>query len=232
MLDYYEIKQKTSSGSTCLIYKAIRLRDGAPAIIKKYMKPQVFLQEVATMNLLSHENIAKYINYGIYMNARYLLMPHYGRSISKLIKSRMFSRDNIKYYMRQLLEALDYMHSKKIIHADLSASNVIISRRTHKLTIIDLGAAHYDRLPNKLRTHILYRAPELSGLNEKVDIWAAGCIFAAMMLRRHLFQCGGPINWELFAGWPKECGLLTKMLDLDPNKRISAKAALSDEYFA
>lgn len=232
MLDYYEINKKIGSGSTCTIYKAIRLRDGVPAIIKKYKKPYAFKQEIENMNALHHINISKYINYGIYKNAHYLLIPHYGRSITSLMRSRLFMRENIKYYMHQLLEGLDYMHSKNIIHADLSSSNVIINRRTHKLTIIDLGAAYIkDKCPNKLRTHIFYRAPELSEFNEKIDIWAAGCIFAAMILRRHLFQHSNVINWELFVGWPKERGLLEKLLDLDPNKRISAKSALNDEYF-
>jgi serine/threonine protein kinase len=231
MLDYYRIEQKIVEGTTCWIYKAIRLINGTPAIIKKHTDKKRYDKEIAITNALNHVNISKIITHGVYKSERYILMPHYGRSITKLMKSRIFSRKNIKYYMKQILEALEHMHSKGIIHADLSTSNVLISRQTHKLTIIDFESAHSDTRPIKLQTHIFYRAPEQNIFSKKVDIWSAGCIFAAMMLRRHLFQHSSIINWDLFIGWPEERAILVKMLEPDPSIRTSAKILLDLPYF-
>eukprot|EP01090_Pellita_catalonica_P012810 TRINITY_DN2874_c0_g1_i1.p1 TRINITY_DN2874_c0_g1~~TRINITY_DN2874_c0_g1_i1.p1 ORF type:complete len:211 (+),score=20.35 TRINITY_DN2874_c0_g1_i1:75-707(+) len=85
-----------------------------------------------------------------------------------------------KYIMKQLLEGLYQLHSKGVMHRDLKAANILLSK-DNVLKIADLGLAT-DYKPRKhYSTHVVtlwYRAPELllgmSQYNHGVDMWSAG----------------------------------------------------------
>ena len=43
--------------------------------------------------------------------------------------------------MRQLLEVLAYIHSKKVVHRDIKPENILINKQTNEIKIIDFGIA-------------------------------------------------------------------------------------------
>lgn len=101
-----------------------------------------------------------------------------------------FTQDHIKSWSQQLLQGVHYMHTNKVIHRDLKASNLLINRRG-QLKIADWGLARswnseMKRLTNKVIT-LWYRPPELLlGCLEytpKIDMWSVGCIIAEMFRR-------------------------------------------------
>lgn len=101
-----------------------------------------------------------------------------------------FTQDHIKSWSQQLLGGVHYMHRNKIIHRDLKASNLLISKKG-ELKIADWGLARswtsdMKRLTNKVIT-LWYRPPELLlGALEytpKIDMWSVGCIIAEMFRR-------------------------------------------------
>jgi cyclin-dependent kinase 12/13 len=102
-----------------------------------------------------------------------------------------FTRDHIKSWSYQLLLGTHYMHKQKVIHRDLKASNLLISKKG-ELKIADWGLARswnseMKRLTNKVIT-LWYRPPELLlGCLEytpSIDIWSVGCIIAEMFHRK------------------------------------------------
>jgi cyclin-dependent kinase 12/13 len=106
------------------------------------------------------------------------------------------SQDHIKSWSQQLLSGVHYMHTNKVIHRDLKASNLLINRKG-ELKIADWGLARswnseMKRLTNKVIT-LWYRPPELLlGCIEytpKIDMWSVGCIIAEMF-RRSAFLKG------------------------------------------
>ena len=91
----------------------------------------------------------------------------------------------IKLFLFQLINGVNYCHSRRIIHRDLKPQNLLVDR-SGVLKIADFGLARAFGIPIKTLTHeietLWYRAPEVL-LGQKqyslgVDIWAVGCIFA------------------------------------------------------
>lgn len=91
----------------------------------------------------------------------------------------------IKLFLYQLVNGVNYCHSRRIIHRDLKPQNLLVDR-VGNLKIADFGLARAFGIPIKTLTHeietLWYRAPEVL-LGQKqyslgVDIWAVGCIFA------------------------------------------------------
>jgi casein kinase II subunit alpha len=80
---------------------------------------------------------------------------------------RLFREANsyeCKYYLYQLLQGLDYCHSKGIMHRDIKPGNLIVDLDERKLKILDWGLGEF-YLPNrKLNVHVAsryYKPPEL-----------------------------------------------------------------------
>ena len=107
--------------------------------------------------------------------------------------------------MRNLLLAVDHMHEEGYIHRDLKPEQIVKVGDEYKL--IDFGTVrHLKTEQTKLRWGQIdridlsdyvstrwYRAPEcllsLTDYDEKVDVFAMGCIMAEMFSKKPLF-CG------------------------------------------
>lgn len=97
--------------------------------------------------------------------------------------------------MYQLVNGVNYCHSRRIIHRDLKPQNLLVDR-VGNLKIADFGLARAFGIPIKTLTHeietLWYRAPEVL-LGQKqyslgVDIWAVGCIFAELIEKKPMFN--------------------------------------------
>ncbi|RNF12272.1 protein kinase [Trypanosoma rangeli] len=113
----------------------------------------------------------------------------------------------IQYLMRGIIGILRFLHEEcHIIHRDVKLGNLLVgedgrvrladfgsARLMHEVAekMSDVKSAEYT--PTSLRTTVIYRAPECL-LGERcytaaVDVWAAGVVFAELLLQRHLL-CG------------------------------------------
>merc|ERR1711936_551807 len=97
---------------------------------------------------------------------------------------------NIKSYVLQTLQGLQYLHMNWILHRDLKPNNLLVDSKGC-LKLGDFGLAKYFGSPNRIYTHMVvtrwYRAPELlfgaKSYGVGVDVWAVGCILAELLLR-------------------------------------------------
>jgi serine/threonine protein kinase len=100
--------------------------------------------------------------------------------------------EDIKSYMKQILTGMAYVHRQQIFHRDLKPENILLNHQG-VVKICDFGSAKF--LNDKLNTPYIvsryYRAPELilacSDYNEKIDVWAIGCIFYEFLKLMPLF---------------------------------------------
>ena len=106
---------------------------------------------------------------------------------------------DIKCYMKQLLQGMAYCHSQFVLHRDLKPGNLLIAEGgIVKLTDFGLArtfGAEQEVLSPEAVT-IWYRPPELlfgaTKYTTSSDMWSVGCIFAEMWLGRALFATEPP----------------------------------------
>ena len=109
-----------------------------------------------------------------------------------------FSEHQSFIIIKQVMQALQYLHSKNIAHRDLKLENLLfVSPETKnlKIKLIDYGfATKFSREMGMtlILGSPLYMAPELvkrmSGYDDKVDVWALGCITYLLMSGQTPFQ--------------------------------------------
>ncbi|KAL6765036.1 kinase-like domain-containing protein [Haematococcus lacustris] len=103
----------------------------------------------------------------------------------------------LRLYMYQLLTALDFCHSKGIMHRDVKPGNVLIDHKRKELRLIDWGLADFyhpgKEYPVRVATRF-YKGPELlvdlRDYDYSLDVWGVGCMLAALLFRRPVFFRG------------------------------------------
>lgn len=120
--------------------------------------------------------------------------------LEKLMRQKItFSPEDIKCYMKQMLEGLAFCHGQYILHRDLKPGNLLVNAEGI-VKITDFGLARqFGREQEHLSPEavtIWYRPPELlfgaTKYTTTSDMWAVGCIFAEMWLGRPLFSTEPP----------------------------------------
>jgi len=109
-------------------------------------------------------------------------------------RSMVLSASDIKAYMQAILSALDHCHSRWVLHRDIKPNNFLVAANG-TLKLADFGLSRIYGSPERRYTNQVfarwYRAPELlygsTCYGPGVDIWAAGCMFAELLLRRPWF---------------------------------------------
>ncbi|KAG5897208.1 hypothetical protein JTB14_022559 [Gonioctena quinquepunctata] len=119
-----------------------------------------------------------------------------GTPLSNLIEKQNFGLDDIKRISYQLLQGLQELHRRNIVHRNLSSENILLQNDSIKL--FNYGLYHLTdngKLVSFPIIQLLYAAPEiyLDGIksslpNPKVDIWAVGIILTELILKRCLWS--------------------------------------------
>lgn len=104
-----------------------------------------------------------------------------------------FTLGRLQKIAKQVLTALDYVHSLRLIHCDLKPENILIRSYSRcEVKVIDFGSSCFvdDHLTSYVQSRS-YRAPEVMlGLpyDQKIDLWSLGCILAELWTGYVLFQ--------------------------------------------
>jgi len=166
--------------------------------------PLSLLREVCILRRVRHENIVQILEVAQTPNGDPLIVMEFCQaSLLELIHSQRhdLSFSEIKYIIRQLLDATGHLHSHGILHRDLATKNVLFNL-SGEIKVCDFGisrvgfgqdeefgylAAKDLEDPNFI-VSLPYRAIELllgfKRYGPALDIWSVGCIFAEVMLCR------------------------------------------------
>ena len=148
---------------------------------------------MAVMITLDHPNIARLFEVYDYKSSYVLILQlcEGGELFNKII-NRITNQTIAGGVMTQLLNALQYLHSKNIVHRDLKPQNMLFEKGSGYLKIIDFGISVKKVESQPLTQRIgtpYYIAPEVlcKRYDEKCDIWSAGVILYMMLTYRPPF---------------------------------------------
>lgn len=259
----YTLNKTIASGSFGVVKSAIQKTTGhdvAIKIIEKIHSPASALtktkQEANILKKLSHPNVIKFIsteetNSKLYIITELLkggtLKSYIDNNIESLSEEKSIQ---ILFY---LLQAVNYIHNKDIVHRDIKPDNIMFADKNDlsTLKLVDFGLSGFTYETSSFCGTLLFMAPELleaSSSNASIsnqkgcDIWSVG-IIAAMLLNngKHPYFVKGEskrkyIN-KLKAGYTFNRTLsemsnnfIGKLLEPNPNKRYTAMNALNHPW--
>jgi len=217
------------------------------------------LNEINILKKLSHPNIVKIFEFYI-TKAHYYIVTEYCKEgeLFTYIKKK-FSERQLAVLFYQIFSGLWYLHDNKILHRDIKLENIMISgKEIDKSTdeelfwikIIDFGTAKIFEKNKKEKDVVgssYYIAPEVlkKNYNEKCDIWSVGIILYMTLVGKapfdgkdddeiiHNIKTGNynNKNEKLKEHSEEVRDLLSKLLEKDSKKRLSAKEALEHNWF-
>ena len=167
-------------------------------------------------------------------------------SLGSLEQHRDFCRDNVLLMLRQLLQALSYIHDHNLAHRDIKSANILVSSRDPLLIkLSDFGFTGEDPLTTYCGS-LQYAAPEIVKeevqYTKMVDIYAVGilifeyfhhCCTKELPPLPNSFNCYA-WRWRILTSsstifqpvWRTTIALAKEMLDLIPQNRPTASSCL------
>ena len=247
----YKVRHKLSNQYRAM--KIIKIKSSE----KQTTNSKDTIKQINILKTLDHPNIIKI--YEFYSTEKYIYIINElctgGELFNRIVEVKYFSESTACFIMRQLLSAVAYCHEKGVIHRDLKPENILIENSEDKnkeyfnIKIIDFGTCEIlknKKLTEKIGTSF-YIAPEVlkNGYNEKCDLWSCGVILYILLFgsppfygknEKETFQkiLDGNVSFKhkLWSKISEEAkNLVTKLLEVDPNKRLSAAQALEHVWF-
>jgi len=221
----YRQYDQIGSGGYGAVYLVDRIADGARFVAKKIPVRDItevddYSKEAKELITLRHRHIVSYeedfvhVEYGPWeAKTFFFIVMEYctGGDLKEKIDMDFFNftEDWVLNIFSQLIQAVQFLHSKNVIHRDLKSQNVLLGPDGVRLA--DFGLCRHTRTASigaATLSHAgtdVYMAPEMlssSRYGKPADMWSLGCV---------LFElCTGRFMWELD-------GILGAMVMTDSN---------------
>lgn len=255
----YEMGKLLGQGTFAKVYHARDIKTGASVAIKiidkeKIVKVGMMEQiktEISVMKLVRHPNIVQLYEVMATKAKIYFVMEYVrgGELFNKVTKGKM-KEDAARKYFQQLISAVDFCHSRGVYHRDLKPENLLLDENGN-LKISDFGLSalaeskHHDGLLHTTCGTPAYVAPEVicrRGYDgSKADTWSCGVILFVLLagcLPFHdanlmeMYRKIGKAEFK-YPNWipPDARRLISKILDPNPNTRISTSKIMENSWF-
>ncbi|XP_043190692.1 MAP/microtubule affinity-regulating kinase 3-like isoform X15 [Amphibalanus amphitrite] len=247
----YQLLKTIGKGNFAKVKLAKHLPTGEEVAIKIIDKTQMnpgslqkLFREVRIMKMLDHPNIVKLYQVIETKKTLYLVMEYAsgGEVFDYLVFHGRMKEKEARLKFRQIVSAVQYCHSKRIIHRDLKAENLLLDSQMN-IKIADFGFSNEFTVGSKLDTFCgspPYAAPELFQGKKydgpEVDVWSLGVILYTLVsgslpfdgsnlkdLRERVLR--GKYRIPFYMSTDCE-NLLRKFLVLNPTKRASLEQAI------
>ncbi|KAG2481806.1 hypothetical protein HYH03_019228, partial [Edaphochlamys debaryana] len=190
MLDNYHVIELIGEGSFGKVYKGRRKCTGQITAMKFILKQgksekdiKNLRQEIEILRQLRHENIIQMLD-AFETKTEFCVVTEYaqGELFEILEDDQSLPEETVRSIAKQLVRALHYLHSNRIIHRDMKPQNILIGSNG-VVKLCDFGFARAMSCNTMVLTSIkgtpLYMAPELvqeQPYNHTVDLWSLGVI--------------------------------------------------------
>ncbi|XP_019378377.1 PREDICTED: striated muscle preferentially expressed protein kinase [Gavialis gangeticus] len=168
-------------------------------------RKQSVLQEYEVLKALRHQRIMAL--HEAYITPRYLVLICESCAGKELLYSLVdrfrYSEDDVASYLLQILQGLEYLHGRRIVHLDIKPDNILVSC-VNTIKIVDFGSAQtYNplvlrQLGRRVGT-LEYMSPEMvkgDPVGSAADVWGVGVLAYIMLSGRSPFFELDPIETE------------------------------------
>ena len=188
---YDAIEQMDSRGATCdtfrvKLYGKLHFLKRLKAEYAGDIRYQEALRkEFETGYRLEHPNLVRYLS----LDRDGILMEYVdGETLSQRLATNpdyFRNRKHIDKFVRQLLDALGYLHSHQVLHLDLKPDNILLTRIDDDVKLIDFGCCYTDSFPDTPGYTSEFAAPEQLSiihcpLSIQSDIYAIGKVLGLL----------------------------------------------------
>ncbi|KAI1900144.1 hypothetical protein AGOR_G00046990 [Albula goreensis] len=206
-------------------------------------------REIELHKALHHKHIVHFYQHFEDKDNIYILLEYCSRrSLAHILKARkVLTEPEVRYYLRQIMSGMQYLHEHEILHRDLKLGNFFVSE-SMELKVGDFGlAARLEPQGNRRKTICgtpNYLSPEV--LNKQghcceSDVWALGCVMYTMLLGKPPFEttnlketyrCIREARYTLPSSLSLPARqLITSMLAKNPQDRPSLQEILTHQFF-
>ena len=255
----YVIGERMGSGGFGTVYAGEELPSHRKIAIKCIPKTRIadprvkekLISEVDIQKSLHNKHIVEFL--GVFQDDNYVyilleLCPN-GTVLDQLKKHMPFTEDQAANVARQVLQALVYLHEKRVIHRDLKLQNFLLDENMN-VKIADFGLSAQLQDDDDKRMTICgtpsYLSPEVldhhEGQTYSVDVWATGVCTFLMLTGKQPFQSKDKHSTykkiqHVSYSWPAEPVLSAAAKDFvdlalqrDPAQRPSAEKLLEHPF--
>lgn len=181
---------KIGLGSTSLVFMGIDVQTGSFFACKQreldcrdHMEMETFKSESELLSSLNHENIVQHF---VTVSTNFFEELIYPGSLQKVIAGfGALEEAIIVRYTFQILQALVYLHNRKIVHRDIKSDNILVDLNG-RVRLCDFGAALRGSKPGNTKNvcgSSFWMSPEiLAGKygTSASDIWSMACVVIEM----------------------------------------------------
>ena len=198
LIEDYVIKDTIGKGTFSVVKLGEHIKTKTKVAIKILDKEKIktkedltrIKREIKILSILDHPNIIKTYKISETPKKYYIIMEYCegGELFDYIVEKERLDEFESSIFFYQLINALDYIHSKGVAHRDLKPENLLLSQNKN-IKIIDFGLSNFFETGiGGLATPCgspSYASPEIikgeiyDGF--KIDIWASGIILFAML---------------------------------------------------
>lgn len=258
-MERYELGRLLGQGTFAKVYYARNIITGQSVAIKVIDKEKVIRvglmdqikREIAVMKLVRHPNIVHLYEVMATKMKIYFVMEYCkGGELFNKVANGKLKEDVARKYFQQLINAVDFCHSRGVYHRDLKPENLLLDD-DENLKISDFGLSalveskHQDGLLHTTCGTPAYVAPEVINRKGydgvKADIWSCGVVLFVLLAGYLPFQDSnlmemyrkiGKAEFKCPSWFPPEARrLLSRMLDPNPSTRISLAKIRGSSWF-
>ena len=261
-LGRYEILLEIGRGAMGIVYLGSDAKINRQVALK-CLRPELFeaseetrkrfQQEILALGRLIHPNIVTIFDAGEDPATRtaYIVMEYVeGTSLGQLLKKGTpLSIDQIIRIGIDICAALDFAHSKGVIHRDIKPGNILLTSERGTIKVTDFGIARLDEGGQTQTDHLLgtpqYMSPEQckgERIDGRSDLFSVGALLYELLTRQKPFpgENVAAIMHQvlsktptppatLFPEIPKPLSdLVMKALEKEPGQRFQSGAEMAD----
>uniref|UniRef100_A0A8C6P152 Serine/threonine-protein kinase PLK n=1 Tax=Nothobranchius furzeri TaxID=105023 RepID=A0A8C6P152_NOTFU len=205
--------------------------------------------EIELHRTLSHKHVVKFSHYFEDQENIYIFLELCSRkSLAHIWKARhTLTEPEVRYYLKQIISGLKYLHSRGILHRDLKLGNFFVNENM-ELRLGDFGlAAKLETVEQRKKTICgtpNYLAPEVlnrQGHGTESDVWSLGCVMYTLMCGnppfetldlKETYKCIKEVRYNLPSTIsPSAQKLISSILQKSPGDRLTLEQILNHEFF-